>query len=249
METTFFGLYGTASPLPSFYTEELFDDEWEDDGSARGFLDIFHYQLYPLLYEAWKKYRFNLNTIEYNNEKYWSILYSLIGLDQSLIKQVKDAGQFVKYAGILGIHPKSAMGLQTILADLIPDIDVQIDQCVARKVKISSHQKLKLGLQNSQLGDNSVLGETVDDAMGQFKVILGPVKHHQFEQLLNNSALVKQIKSLIKLYLIQPLTYHIELTLVPGEERNVTLGNNSQLGQSTWVGVTRDMPQYSVRLT
>ena len=127
METTFFGLYGVSSPLPGFYTEELFDDDWEEEQAARGFLDIIHYRLYPLLFQAWLKYRFNFNAVEQDNKAYWEIIYSLAGLSEEFRQKVPQPGRLLKYTGILSQQPKSQLGLQTILADIYPDIPISIE--------------------------------------------------------------------------------------------------------------------------
>lgn len=248
METTFFGLYGVSSPLPGFYTEELFDDEWEDETSAKGFLDIIHYKLYPLLYQAWQKYRFNLNAIEHNDEHYWSILFSLIGLDKDVRHKIKNSGSLLKYAGILGMHPKSKMGLQQILSDMFKDIKISIEECTPRLIKIEAHQCCLLGQQNNQLGETSVLGEQIIDGMGQFSIKLGPVSQTQFNEIFNDKDLIKTIQSITHLFLVQPLLFNIDLTIERGEEENIALGNDSMLGQNSWVGVQENMPSYSVRL-
>jgi predicted component of type VI protein secretion system len=61
----FFGLYGVSSPLPGFYTEELLDDEWDELGSRKAFFDVIHNHMYPLLYQAWLKYKFAHKVVEF----------------------------------------------------------------------------------------------------------------------------------------------------------------------------------------
>src|SRR4051794_9725405 len=48
----FFGLYGVASPLPTYYTEDLFEEEREGRHATRDFLDVIHHAMYPLLFDA-----------------------------------------------------------------------------------------------------------------------------------------------------------------------------------------------------
>ena len=42
---TFLGLYGTSSPLPTFYTETLFREQAEDNPLTREFIDILNNHL------------------------------------------------------------------------------------------------------------------------------------------------------------------------------------------------------------
>jgi type VI secretion system protein ImpH len=250
IETTFFGLYGVSSPLPGFYTEELFDDDWEEDQSARGFLDIIHYRLYPLLYQAWLKYRFHLNAIEQSNAGYWEILFSLMGLSGEFRTGTRQSGRLLKYAGIISQHPKSQMGLQTILADLIGDIPLRIEPCVSRRVKIIPRQRCYLGQQNHQLSENCVLGEHVEDRSGKFRICLGPVDQDEFNRIAGDDDLMKTIRDVISLFLIKPLLFEIRLLLKPGAEKPARIGDpgSGVLGKNTWLGNSPDNQGYHLTL-
>ncbi|UCG67883.1 MAG: type VI secretion system baseplate subunit TssG, partial [Deltaproteobacteria bacterium] len=56
----FLGLYGSASPLPTFYTEDLIDEAAQDESVTRDFIDILNQRLFALLFECWGKYRQSL---------------------------------------------------------------------------------------------------------------------------------------------------------------------------------------------
>ena len=77
---TFFGLYGASSPLPAFYTEDLFSDARKDSTAARDFIDILHRRLYLLLVESWKKYRLFVQVTEGESQSYLAMLYAIAGL-------------------------------------------------------------------------------------------------------------------------------------------------------------------------
>ena len=51
VETTFLGLYGSSSPLPTHYTEDLMDEASADSSVSRDFLDILHQRLYQLYFQ------------------------------------------------------------------------------------------------------------------------------------------------------------------------------------------------------
>ncbi len=250
IETTFFGLYGVSSPLPGFYTDELFDDEWEEAQAGREFLDIIHYRLYPLLYRAWLKYRFYFNAVEKNDRSYWEILFSLIGLNEEFRGKFPNPGLLLKYTGIISQHPKSQLGLQTILSDVLNQIPIAIEPCVSRQVKINPRQQCLIGESNNQLGENSVVGEIVADSAGKFTIKLGPVEQPQFERIINDQTLLSKIHDLTGFFLLQPLLYDIELTLMKGAEKPIELGEveSSTLGKNTWLGHSDDERAYSLML-
>ena len=65
--TTFLGLYGVSSPLPTHYTEDLMDEAAADSSVSRDFLDIIHQRLYQLYFQCWSKYRLFIRVAEEQN--------------------------------------------------------------------------------------------------------------------------------------------------------------------------------------
>ena len=248
METTFFGLYGVSSPLPGFYTEELFDDEWEEETAARGFLDVIHHRLYPLLYQAWLKYRFTLNAVEQDRNDYWEIIFSLVGLSEEFRGKIPDSGRLLKYTGIISQQPRSQLGLKTILNDLISDLPISIEPCVERQVKVIPQQRCLMGSQNHQLGHNSVLGEYVVDRTGKFSITIGPLNQDDFNRVASDDALMQTIRGVTQLFLVKPLLFDIRLILEQGAETPICLGDESRasLGKNTWLGVSSSEEQYQL---
>ncbi len=235
--TTFFGLYGVSSPLPGFYTEELLDDEWDELGSRKAFFDIIHNHVYPLLYQAWLKYKFSHNVVEFEDPKYEEIIFSLIGLGEAYRSEPKKYGYLLQYAGLLSQRTKSMAGLKTILRDHLGDIGIDIKPCVPRRVPIVRQQRCLLGQQHTTLGGDACIGKEVADRGGKFSVELGPLNAQQFSEMTIRGDTIDWIKTLLKLYLVQPLEYGITLLLEPGAEQPAALGDAdaSVLGNNCWL--------------
>jgi type VI secretion system protein ImpH len=248
--TTFFGLYGVASPLPGYYTESLLDEEWEERGAQRGFLDIIHQHLYPLLYKAWLKYRFAHNAVERGDSRYWEIIYSVLGLSSEFRQDGDLVPELLKYAGIINQRPKTTTGLKTILADYLAPMQVDVEPCVRREVSIDPAQYCKLSQQNHELGANAVIGKQVSDRSGKYVVHIGPLSVEQFQDLLGNSTHLEFIRAVTRLYLVQPLLSEVVLHLETGGAQPVCLGDPhfSSLGQSTWLVSQSNNDNFSVRL-
>lgn len=238
ISTTFMGLYGVSSPLPAFFTEELLDDEWEEDSAPRGFLDVIHQHLYPLLYKAWVKYKFSHNAIEHGDGNYWNILYSLIGLGTSEIKSVvTQPDLLLRYVGLLAQQRKSAVGLETILQDFLDPLAVELVPCVERNVTFPVSQRIRLGESQSRLGESTVLGMQVYDRTGKMVVRIGPLDLEQYKKLVRDEEKLRFIRFVVKLYMTQPLDFDISLSLAPGTVSGVTLGDEmwSCLGVDSWL--------------
>jgi len=240
-----------SSPLPGFYTEELLDDEWDERHASKGFLDIIHHHIYPLLYQAWLKYRFSYNAIEAENERYWEIIFSVIGLSEEFRSNRRLAGKLLKYAGILCQQPKTQLGLKTILQDYFGDIEIDVMPCVPRKVSIVDHQKCKIGQKNHNLGIDTVIGQIVDDRSGKYILKIGPVDRMAFEKITNDETTRTFVRAVTKLFLVQPLEYEILLLLKSGAEKSISLGDSScsVLGRNTWMINESNIESFSLTLT
>ncbi len=234
--TTFMGLYGISSPLPNFYTEELLDEEWHEQNASKDFLDIIHHHLYPVLFEAWEKYRFGYQAVEQKNHKYWDVLFSLIGLsDQEFRSLAKMPERFLPYLGMLAQRQKSALGLETILKNVLSTDLIEIESSVLRQVPIPKEQFCRLG--GAQLGETSVIGDSIEDRMGCAHIHIEGITQEKFHQFLNDKEFIEFIWLLMDFYLIEPIEIELILHLTDDTVKPAVLGLGawSSLGKDTWL--------------
>ncbi|HEY3646306.1 MAG TPA: type VI secretion system baseplate subunit TssG [Gammaproteobacteria bacterium] len=244
---TFMSLYGAASPLPVWYTSELLDDEWDGGSAPRDFLDLLHQQVYPLLYSAWRKYRFALNAVEGDGERYWGMLYALMGLyEPSMRGRVPDATTLLGQTGLFSRQVRSAAALEAMLRGVLQREDVEVVQCVPRKASIPADQRLRVGSGGCTLGSDAVVGERVVDCCGRFQVRIGSVNADTFSVALAEGGLIDKVRRTCKGFLVQPLECEVVLVLeegvvqpgtVGGSDFNRMMGLNefATLGQDAWV--------------
>lgn len=238
VNATFLGLYGPASPLPTFYTEDLIQQESDEESAVRDFLDIFNHRLFMLFFRCSMKYRLFFQVCEENNPEILNKLYCLIGLGE--VRHRRDmpyAYSMIRYSGILSQHPRSAWGLETMLNDAFSYAPVKVMPCVCRRVKIPLSQRLLLGRTGSYLGIDSVIGAQISEQTGKFRLRLGPVNYPLFQTLLPGSEENKRLSELTRFYLLEPLEYDMELILREGEAPCVRLGAETarRLGMDTWI--------------
>jgi type VI secretion system protein ImpH len=235
---TLLSLYGTSSPLPTFYTEDLMDEAAADESVTREFLDVINHRLFLLLFRSWTKYRQFLQVVEENNPQYIEKLFSLLGLGEiELREDVPDAYRLIRYVGLFTQFPRSALGLKALLEDALGRIPVDIVPCVRRKAKIPEDQRLFLGKSGAVLGQDAFIGKEIEDRMGKFRLQIGPVNRQQFHALLPGGEDCKKLAFLTTFYVVDSLEYDVELTLVKGEAQSVCLGRPewSSLGCDTWI--------------
>jgi type VI secretion system protein ImpH len=233
----FLGLYGTSSPLPAFYSEDLMDEASLDESTARDFIDVFNYRLFLLLYGCWSKYRLFLKIAEEDNQAYLERLYSLIGLGEKTFRDnVPDAYGLLRYIGLFTQFPRSTVGLQTLLQDAL-DVNVTLIPCVKRKAIIPEDQRNYLGISGNVLGKDCFIGQQIDDRMGKFRIRLGPLNREVFQSFLPGGDRYRKLISLTRLYVLDPLEFDLEIIISAGQVKPVCLGSAqwSRLGYDTWV--------------
>jgi len=151
----FLGLYGTASPLPTFYTEDLLAESSQDESVSRDFVDTLNQRIYSLFFQGWLKYRQYLQVNENVDPRHLERLYCLAGLGSETLRQAQDKDfsslGLLRYIGLLSQYPRSAAGLATLLADALGGIPLRVVSCIARKASIPEPQRMRIGLSGSRL--------------------------------------------------------------------------------------------------
>lgn len=240
----FMGLYGSGSPLPTFYTEDLIDEEAEDESVSRDFIDILNQRLFALLFECWGKYRQYLQVVEQENSTYIDRLFCLLGLGEKTIrKEIAEPSRLLRYIGLFTQFPHSALGLKTLLGDAFGITPVEVIPCVERIAKIPQSQTLRLGISGCRLGADTYLGDELNDRMGKFRIRLGPLTGTDFKRFSPGSEDFERLALLTDLYFVEPLEYDVELILAGREARTVCLGDptRASLGVDSWIFSTPEL--------
>ena len=251
VKTTFMGLYGVDASLPSHF-HDVIEQDPQDTEALRAFLDIFNHRIYAFFYRAWKKYRPSLrrpnSSQEHRPDEHRFL--SLAGL--SNIPELSTAPvppmRLASFAGRLRSRTRTAEGLTALLNGLLDDIPVEVKENVSQWIPITNRPALGEG-DGIRLGLNSNIGEAVHDRSGKFRVKIGPVEPNIYLSLLPGGERAKTVDWLIRLYAPDHLDYDIELTLDAGDVTGVSLGDNGQLGLSTFLGNTASSMTRVVKYT
>jgi len=234
----FLGLYGSSSPLPTFYTEDLFDEESQDESASRDFIDIVNQHLFTLLFGCWSKYRLHLRVLEEKSPQQIEQLFCLLGLGELALRQsIPTPERLLRYLGLFTQFPRSATGLKTLLQDALGGIPVNVIPCIYRKAKIPESQRLWMGISGSLLGVNSYVGEEIDDRMGKFRIQLGPLTKSDYRRFTPRREGFDWLVLLTEIYFVEPLEYDVEVIMAAHEVQSVVLGDESRsiLGEDSWI--------------
>jgi type VI secretion system protein ImpH len=229
------GLYGVASPLPDFYNEELLDNEWDEHEAPREFLDIIHKQLFPKLYQAWRLYKLNLNTVERSNDSYWNLLFSLLGdpnIENNGLKDLK-----LRYFSLFANKERSKEGLRILISDFLDIDNIKIEEFNRQEVSISDSLRCRLGEQNNQIGVAHIGSKILDQSL-RVTAVADNIPERQYHELQKDTKKLGILKQLLIEYLKKPLQLDLKLN-VEISESQISLGKNwNQLGITSNLGTS-----------
>lgn len=237
IEANFFGLYGVSSPLPTFYSEDLLDERRNGGRVMRDFLDILHAELYPLLFQAWEKYRSWLVICERREQRRLQQFYALLGLADVAPAFAEDRRLLLPYAGLFNQYPRSALSLQVLVQGVVGVGVVTVRSCIERRIPVTGAARFLLGQQACGLGMDSLLGGSVMDRTSTLAIRLGSLSAVDFHGLLPGTPLHQRLARVVGLYLQGPLDCRLQLGLMADEQPAASLGTGwQQLGLNTWLG-------------
>lgn len=256
LSATFMGLYGSASPLPTFYTEELLDDRREDLSAAKSFLDLVGHLFFVRYYQAMTKYRLLDRLIAEEDGANRMRLFCLVGVgDRELLGGRELTGADVGCTGLLSLRQRSASALMSYLAVRfgVERADVEIEQCVASKTGIAEWQRACLGGKSATLGEDAVLGSEIVDRMGSFRISLRRLDADAYHSHLPMNDGWEELRRTIGQYVSDPLRFEVTLHLKPEEVRPARLSGREwrTLGEDAFLPSSRppETDQKGCRLT
>jgi type VI secretion system protein ImpH len=232
------GLSGAGSPLPAFYAEQAYADGIAGN-TTRDFLDLFHHRLQRLLLPIWRKYRYRACFQAGARDAFSEQMFALVGLRGQGIRHAAhlNCTRLLPYLGLLSLRVHSAALIETVLRYYFKHSRLFIEQWVERTVVIAEQQRNRLGAANSVLGLDQVLGSSVADRSGKFRVHVQGLRWHQFHGFLPTGADYPLLCALVRLTARDPLEYDLCLVLAKDEIRPLHIGEHNvcRLGWTSWL--------------
>ncbi|CAH0128855.1 type VI secretion system baseplate subunit TssG [Pseudomonas brassicacearum] len=234
-------LVGAGSPLPAFYGEQALGEE--DGNPTRDFLDVFHHRLQRLMLPIWRKYRYCASFQRGAQDPFSEQLFALIGLGGEDIRKASQLNwkRLLPYLGLLSLRAHSAALIEAVLRYYFKHAELNLEQCIERRVVILGEQRNRLGNANSLLSQDLVLGEQVRDRSGKFRIHISELDWQRFHEFLPIGIGYQPLCSLVRFTLRDPLEYDIRLVLRRQDIRELRIGeqNICRLGWTSWLGHER----------
>ncbi|MCL6742523.1 type VI secretion system baseplate subunit TssG [Kosakonia sp. R1.Fl] len=237
IRTTFMGLYGVDSPLPTAYLDDI-TQRREGHEALQGFLDIFNHRILTQFYRIWRKYSYPATFERGGTDNISQSLLGLVGLGIPGTAEhiATPVSRFLALLGVLRQPGKTQEGIQALVSLLAPDTTVQVSPYCLRPVEVSKPMGF-YGDEDFLLDGNTPLGDEVLDANSQLLIALSTDNEQESQGWRPNGLLYQDLLVMLRVYLGWRFRAKITLTIcshllafMPLGEGSFWLGINGVLG-------------------
>lgn len=238
VRTTFMGVYGVDSPLPTAYLDDI-SQRREGHEALQDFLDIFSHRILTQFYRIWRKYSYPATFESGGTDSISQSLLGLVGLGipgtASYI--ATPVSRFLALLGVLRQPAKTQEGVQAIVRLLAPETQARVSPYCLRPINIS--QPLAFyGEQDVLLDGNTPLGDEVMDTSSQLLIELMTGCEREAQGWKPDGQLYQDFLVMLRVYLGWRFKAKIRLTVSTALLPVVPLGDALfWLGMSGVLGV------------
>jgi type VI secretion system protein ImpH len=158
-----------------------------------------------------------------------------MALDECQDRLRTPSRSLIYYSGILSQHPRSASGLERLLADYF-QVPARVNQLLGQWRELEPSAWTRIGAMgtNHALGQTALLGSRIWDQQGRFEVDLGPMSLTAFFDLLPLGSAFEPLCELTRFYAGPESDFSFRLALRAAEVPPTQLGK-SCLGWTSWL--------------
>jgi len=239
VRTTFLGLYGVDSPLPTSYIDDIAQRR-DGHEALEHFLDIFNHRILTQFYRIWRKHAYPATFAAGGSDKISQSLLGLVGLGIPGTAEHIDAplSRFLALLGVMRQPARTAEGINALVNLLAPKTYSTVKPHYKRRIPVKA-PNFDDGI---DLGDRPVIGGFGYDINSMVEIRLTTEDRAEAQGWLPpNQSLYNDLLTMLRVYLGWRLDARITLTLplrlLPAprmtcqhSEQSVYMGYTAMLG-------------------
>lgn len=251
VRTTFLGMYGVDSPLPTAYLDDIAQRR-EGYEETTAFLDIFSHRITTQYYRIWRKYAYPATFEAGGTDDTSQCLLGLVGLGipGTAENVATPVSRFLALLGAMRLPTRNAEGIRQLVGLLAPETTATIISPDPVKVQVA--QRGGLGKANRvSLSQRATLGKTGKEACSRILLMLATNNREEAEGWLPGGQLHTDLLVLLRVYLGYRSDVRLRLTVPVSTLPEPRLGQKRriQLGRTGILGLKSDKPGKRSHLT
>ncbi|MEA9389771.1 type VI secretion system baseplate subunit TssG [Acerihabitans sp. TG2] len=234
VRTTFMGLYGVDSPLPTGYIDDIAQRRDGHEG-LEAFLDIFNHRMMTQFYRIWRKYHYPATFEAGGSDKTSRCLMALTGIMNG------PSSHLLALLQPLMRTTRTAEGIVSVIKTHAPHTQVTVTPHQITRMSAGS-QRARLSLaQPQRLGDKLILGRQAKEANYLIGVALYTEDPAEAKSWLPGGPLHEDVFALLGVYLGCDYDASLKLTIPTTLAPLPQLGNRALLaGYNAVLGLRGD---------
>ncbi|MDI2111749.1 type VI secretion system baseplate subunit TssG [Commensalibacter nepenthis] len=246
IRTTFLGLYGIDSPLPTIFLDDIAQKR-EGYESVTSFLDIFHHRMITQYYRIWRKYSYPASFQSGGTDETSQCLLGLIGLGIPGTQKhiATPISRFLALLSVMRLPTRNAEGLSALVSVLTKNTKATVKPHsvqhipLLNPIKLSSKTPVHLNIRHT-------LGKTGRDVNSQIALNLYTEDFEEAKSWLPGGVLFIDFLILLRVYLGWRYTAKIQLTVPKRVLPDAKLNKSQiQLGRTGILGLTKEKKKHS----
>ncbi|WP_312212391.1 type VI secretion system baseplate subunit TssG [Pseudescherichia sp.] len=213
VRTTFNGLYGVDSPLPTAWLDDIAQRR-EGYEAQMAFLDIFNHRILTQFYRIWRKYSYPATFEPGGTDSTSQSLLGLIGLGiPGTGKHIATpVSRFLALLGIMRLPARTEEGIQALVKLLAPHTQATVTPYDPRTVVIDRPLGF-YGEEDFLLDGYTILGDEMTDISSQLLIALYTGNEEEAQGWLPGGQCYDDFLVLLRVYLGWRYKARIELTV------------------------------------
>lgn len=247
VRTTFMGLYGVDSPLPTSYIDDI-TQRREGHEALEGFLDIFNHRIMTQFYRIWRKYSYPATFEAGGKDNTSQSLLGLIGMGIPGSQQhfATPSSRFLALLGVMRQPGRTEEGVQALVRLLAPFTQADITPHCLRSVRITAPMAFAEEGAN-WLDGYTVMGDEATDANSQLLISLHTSDPDEASEWLPDGQIYADFQVLLRVYLGWRYKACIQLTVPTHLLPAPVLGDTPiRLGLTGVLGLDNDAPSEDI---
>ena len=213
VRTTFMGLYGVDSPLPTAWLDDIAQRR-EGYEAQMAFLDIFNHRILTQFYRVWRKYQYPATFEAGGTDNTSQCLLGLIGLGiPGTAKHIATpVSRFLALLGIMRLPARTEEGVQALVRLLAPHTQATVTPHDPRTVYIDKPPGF-YGDEDFLLDGCTVLGDETTEVSSQLRISLFTEDEQEAQGWLPGGLCYADFLIQLRVYLGWRYRARIELTV------------------------------------